>query len=426
MADLESAPDPTPPETLVDLSRMNGLSDGVFAIALTLLVLEIRLPEEALAGELSTRVLALIPRFLVYLISFIVIGGAWGSHQRILSQIKRGDGLLVWFNLFSLLFVTLVPASAAVLGRYPDTYLAIALFAINVILIQLTSLWLWLHASRHGLINPKLDPRVVTGISRRLRLSAFAFGFSIPFVFLNVYVVYLLWIGLFILIFATDWLSWQHAISTREASIPLNGATSAKVRVTASASRLLINAGTMENVLLSGVFGGGLRAQIDRAGELIDVQVSTSKIQGFMSSRFPWAWGTSSPINDWTIGMNSQIPIAFSVELAACEANLELNELRVTELNVKTSVSSMNISLSGQAGQSVVTIEASTASLQIRVPPELEARILHTGKSSHAEIDLDRFLVIEDQREYRSANYDTAENRVDIHVNASLGSIEIV
>jgi hypothetical protein len=56
----------------------------------------------------------------------------------------------------------------------------------------------------------------------------------------------------------------------------------------------------------------------------------------------------------------------------------------------------------------------------------LEARILHTGKSSHAEIDLDRFLVIEDQREYRSANYDTAENRVDIHVNASLGSIEIV
>jgi uncharacterized membrane protein len=271
--------------------------------------------------------LALTPRVLVYLISFIVIGGAWGSHQRILSQIKRGDGLLVWFNLFSLLFVTLVPASAAVLGRYPDNYLAIALFAANVILIQLTALWLWQHASRHGLINPALNPRVVTGIGRRLRLSAYAFGLSIPFVFLNIYLVYLLWIGLFILIFATDWLSWQQAISTREASRPLDGARSAKLQVTYRAGRLLINADTNENALISGVFGGGLRDQIDRAGEQIDVQMSTSKIQGFMSSHFPWAWGTSSPINDWTLTLNSLIPIALSVELA-CEANLELNQSR--------------------------------------------------------------------------------------------------
>src|SRR4051812_33625347 len=116
-------------ETVVDLTRQNALSDGVFAIALTLLVLDIRIPDSTTAGELSTTLVALAPKLLIYLISFIAIGGAWGSHQRMLSQIKRGDGLLVWFNLLSLLFVTLLPASAALLGRFPSEFIAIVLFA---------------------------------------------------------------------------------------------------------------------------------------------------------------------------------------------------------------------------------------------------------------------------------------------------------
>src|SRR5215831_18223330 len=128
-------------ETIVDLVRLNALSDGVFAIALTLLVLDIRVPDNTLAGDLSTVLVGLAPKLVIYLISFIVIGGAWGSHQRMLSQIKRGDGLLVWFNLLSLLFVTLVPASAVLLGRFPGELIAIACFAADVILIQLTALW---------------------------------------------------------------------------------------------------------------------------------------------------------------------------------------------------------------------------------------------------------------------------------------------
>src|SRR5262249_46851508 len=102
-----------PRETIVDLVRLKALTDGVYAIALTLLVLEIRIPENTLVGELSSTLVGLAPRVLIYLISFFVIGGAWGSHQRMFSQIRRGDGLLVWFNFLSLLFVTLVPASAA-------------------------------------------------------------------------------------------------------------------------------------------------------------------------------------------------------------------------------------------------------------------------------------------------------------------------
>jgi uncharacterized membrane protein len=207
MANSEFIPESGSSKALVEMGRLNGLSDGVFAFALTLLVLDIRIPESALADDLPARLVELAPRALIYLISFVVIGGAWGSHQRMLSQIKRGDGLLVWFNLASLLFVTLLPASAALLGRFPNTFVAVTCFAVDVILIQLTALWLWRHASRHHLVNSALDPRVVVSIGRLLSLSAVAFGLSIPLALLNIYLAYLLWIGVFVLIFTTDWLS---------------------------------------------------------------------------------------------------------------------------------------------------------------------------------------------------------------------------
>ncbi|MFN2149282.1 MAG: TMEM175 family protein, partial [Anaerolineales bacterium] len=210
-----------PTESVVEMARLSGLSDAVFAVALTLLVLDIRLPEGLQTGELLSGLLALAPRLLVYLVSFVIIGGAWGSHQRMLGQIKRGDGPLVWLNLFSLLFVTLLPASAALLGRFPTTFVAVLCFAVDVIMIQLTAWLMWRHASRHNLITPVLDPRVVTGIGRRLSLSGITFTLSIPLALLNTSLVYGIWIALLVLLFTTDWLSWQQAIRTEVASISL-------------------------------------------------------------------------------------------------------------------------------------------------------------------------------------------------------------
>ena len=123
----------------------------LYAIVLTLLVFDIHIPENTLGSELTAVLLGLGPKLVIYLISFIVVGGAWGSHQRMLSQVRRGDGPLVWFNLLSLLFVTLVPASAALWRSFPGDFVAIVCFAADVILIQLTALWLWQHAGKHDL-----------------------------------------------------------------------------------------------------------------------------------------------------------------------------------------------------------------------------------------------------------------------------------
>jgi uncharacterized membrane protein len=424
MADLESSPESGAPERLVEMGRLKNLSDGVFAIALTLLVLDIRIPDGALVGDLPTKLIDLVPKALIYLISFVVIGGAWGSHQRMIGQIKRGDGLLVWFNLFSLLFVTLVPASAALLGRFPDALVAITCFALDVVLIQLTALWMWRYASQHGLVNPTLDPIVVFGIGRRLTIGAIAFGLSIPLALLNWWASYILWIGTFVLLFTTDWLSWQLAVQRQEVQIPLDGATRARIDVQQSVGQLKIGANSTTGNLIQGVFGGGLEREISRTGDVLNVQLKYLTRRGFMSFWFPWAWRKANYL-DWTFDLGNQIPIALDIEITTNQATLDLGLLQITQLSLKASTSYATIALPANAGQTTVNVGGSTAFITIRVPPDVAAFIRTTKPEVITEIDINRFPVIGEGLEYRSPDYETAANRVDIRLDVANSSVEI-
>ena len=412
-------------ETIVEMARVGGLSDAVYAVALTLLVLDIRLPEDTLASDLPARLLDLAPKLLVYLIGFIIIGGAWGAHQRMLSQIKRGDGPLVWFNLLSLLFVTLVPACAALLGRFPSTIIAIACFAVDVILIQLTAWLLWRHASRQNLINPLLDPRVVTGISRRFSLSGIAFGLSIPLALLSTNLVYAFWLGIFVLLFATDWLSWQQAGRTERAAVPLDGATRANLHILHGAGHLQIKPGENDGDLASGIFGGGLETQCKHEGDTLDVQLRLIERSGFMSWRFPWAWSRANML-DWEIELIREVPISLTVETVGGQADLDLSDLQITNLDLKTSASSTTIRLPANVAYMNAKIEASVASLVIHLPPGVAA-LIHTNKAlSSAELDLSRFIMLSDGREYRTTDYETATHRVELGVELAAGSVKVV
>jgi uncharacterized membrane protein len=413
-------------ESLVEMSRLNNLSDGVFAIALTLLAFDLRLPADAPIGNLSpNQLLALAPKFTVYLISFIVIGGAWGAHQRMLSQIKRGDGVLVWFNLFCLLFVALIPASAALLGRYLLDFLAITCFALDVALIQLTTLWLWRHASRTGLINPMLDPRVIKSIGRRLNLSTVIFVLSIPLALWNTWITYLLWIGLFILLFTTDWLAWQLAARTQETTFPLDHATRASIHVQHKEGILRIDSKGAENILLDGVFGAGLESQVDRKGNTANIQLRGTERRGLLSWKYPWSWGSASLL-DWTLHLSDQIPIELEVETSIGRSTLELGALQITDLKINADTSEIELSLPDREGQVTVHIESKTAYLTVHVPPDVAAYIHGDRDPAADEIDLDRFPMIEEGREYRSKRYKRAKKRVDIRIDGTMSSVKVV
>src|SRR5215469_16375933 len=100
------------------MGRILALSDGVFAIAMTLLILQIAIPATAGDGRLSRALLALWPRYLAYLLSFLVIARFWVIHHQAFRLIARFDTALVWLNLLLLLFVAFLPFPTSVLGQH--------------------------------------------------------------------------------------------------------------------------------------------------------------------------------------------------------------------------------------------------------------------------------------------------------------------
>jgi uncharacterized membrane protein len=182
------------PNSPIDLRRVIGISDAVFAFSLTLLVLEIRVPAGLGSMELFQYLTGLGPRMVIYLISFLVIGLAWDGHQRIMHLVQRGDGILVWSNMVVLLFVTFLPATSALLGQYPHEPLAVACLAANGCLINLAQGLSWNHASRnHTLVDPNLSLEIIRMVNRISLGSILIYGISIGIAFISIPAVFAAW-----------------------------------------------------------------------------------------------------------------------------------------------------------------------------------------------------------------------------------------
>jgi TMEM175 potassium channel family protein len=190
MAHKAAAP---PRRRFVNLERLVALDDGVFAIALTLLALDLRLPEGS-TGGLATGLGQLAPKLLAFLLAFLVIGSQWDARQRSMLHVEAGDGTFVWLTLLSLMFVTLLPASTAVLGRYPREPLALACFGANSSLLGLTNWLAWRRASQgRRLLDAEAAPALVRLVSRLWLVNPLLVAATIPLAFVSVYPVYVLW-----------------------------------------------------------------------------------------------------------------------------------------------------------------------------------------------------------------------------------------
>jgi uncharacterized membrane protein len=123
-------------------ARMDALSDGIFSVAMTLLVLDIRLPEDFRPNEdaqLLAGLLQLLPKFLPYLLSFYVLGARWLAGVRMRGGHETLGGSYIRWWLFHLLLVTFVPFTAIVVGRYASLAPAVWLYAGNTALIAIAS-----------------------------------------------------------------------------------------------------------------------------------------------------------------------------------------------------------------------------------------------------------------------------------------------
>lgn len=129
--------------------RVEMLTDGVFAIAMTILVLDLRvsdLGQAVSSGQLFDYFVNNRASFLSFIISFLLLGSIWAVHMRQFQYIVRADRRLVMINNIRLLFVVLVPLSTSIAGAYSDAVLACVLLPINFFAITLVSYWQWNYA----------------------------------------------------------------------------------------------------------------------------------------------------------------------------------------------------------------------------------------------------------------------------------------
>src|SRR5215470_18896258 len=140
-------------------SRMEALSDGIFAIASTLLVLDLAIP--AVAPDVAQRLLDQWPIYLAYLVSFATIGQAWLGHSVITEYLERADSILLRLNLLLLFFVSLLPFPTHLLSHYLDNAnaerVAATIYGLNLLAIAACSSVIWHYASAEGLLTQEAD-----------------------------------------------------------------------------------------------------------------------------------------------------------------------------------------------------------------------------------------------------------------------------
>ena len=178
----------------VNLERLVFLVDGVFAITMTLLVLELRPPEEGLSN-FSKGLLEMLPRLYIYFIAFYSIANHWVVHQRMFRHITDADTPLVWLTMLGLLFITLIPASTAIVGRFPGEKLAVACFSANCFFHALTNWGFWAYvAKKHNQFATQSDPRQL-GITAQVWLIISAgWLVSIGLGFIHTTIAYISWV----------------------------------------------------------------------------------------------------------------------------------------------------------------------------------------------------------------------------------------
>jgi uncharacterized membrane protein len=155
-----------------DTNRLEAFSDGVFAVAITLLVLNFRPPDNLLNDQdLWPMLIAQWPMLFAYVTSFATIGIMWLNHHRLFKQIKRTDTGLLLLNLLLLLFIVFVPVPTALLSEYvvhPNQHAAAIVYSGTFFLTACCFNLLWRYASYHNrLIGKDADTRAVTAISRQ-------------------------------------------------------------------------------------------------------------------------------------------------------------------------------------------------------------------------------------------------------------------
>ncbi len=175
-------------------NRLEAFSDGVFAIVITLLILDVKLPNNS-TQPIWTNVKSIIPNLLSFIFSFIIIGVYWVAHHSMMHYIKKVNRTALWLNMLLLLTITLIPFPASLLGRYPKSETALWLYAINLIIVNIAgSIFWWYCSGKQGICEEQLDLRLRRKILWIHLSPVLLYSIAAFLSFISIYITYMLFI----------------------------------------------------------------------------------------------------------------------------------------------------------------------------------------------------------------------------------------
>jgi uncharacterized membrane protein len=190
-------------EFRVTKGTLIGFNDAVFAIAITLLALEIRMPHLSGASffrEFFPALMALAPETFGFAISFFVIAVFWLSYHRVMGLVQRLDAGLFWLNAAFLFFIAIMPFPSAVLGNYGGQEPAVIFYACIMAALSVILWALWAYAVKKGLTQSDLNASLVKAMSIRVTMPAIVGLWSIIIALFNPLLATLSWLAIPLLV----------------------------------------------------------------------------------------------------------------------------------------------------------------------------------------------------------------------------------
>ena len=187
-----------PPRDELGLERLIFFTDAIFAIAITLLVLDLQLPESLPGGNVWAALGSIQSDLIGFVVSFLVIGIYWVAHHRHFRYIKAYDGRLIWLNLFFLMSIVFMPFSTRVISSHGDQPSAVQLYALNVSVTGFLFTLSWVYAAEsHRLVDPALPVKFVQYFTLRALIPSLIFLASMLLTFTGVeYLTQFSWVSI--------------------------------------------------------------------------------------------------------------------------------------------------------------------------------------------------------------------------------------
>jgi uncharacterized membrane protein len=172
------------------VERIAALSDGIFAVSMTLLALDLHVPaKEAIHSEpdLWHALLALTPRLIIFLMSVMTNGIFWVGQQTQLNHFARSDRNLAWIHIAFLGAVTLTPFTTSLLAEYIHYRVALLVYWFNIVLLGAVLYWSWHYARRAHLVSDDAPDDIHSAVVRRIAIAQSLYAAGAALCFINTY-----------------------------------------------------------------------------------------------------------------------------------------------------------------------------------------------------------------------------------------------